>query len=132
LKNDEAEAMVNTWEHGYLKVPGLRLLYILPRSEVDEVLPLSMSPAPQNFVRSFVGRIEILLDSEEQQILNDIIRQSYSFNVNSLGRFAEPILRRVAEVYRGRQEAPEPSVTYLLNNLIGRVTANSDSSTSIH
>jgi hypothetical protein len=132
LKTNEAQAMVNTWEHGYLKVPGLRLLYILPRSEVDEVLPLSMSPAPQNLVRAFVGRIEILLDSDEQKILKDILTQRYDFNVSTLGRFSEPILRRVNEVYRERETPASQDDVALLNTLIDRVSSYADTSTSIH
>ncbi|MEQ1723354.1 MAG: hypothetical protein ABL930_09275, partial [Pseudobdellovibrio sp.] len=100
---DEAIAMINTWENGYLKVPGLRLLYILPRSEVDEVLPLTLSPAPEKLVRSFVARMEILLDTEEQQILADITEQQFKFRIERLGRFAEPILHRMRAIVQKTQ-----------------------------
>lgn len=106
LKTDEATAMVDTWEHGYLKVPGLRLLYILPRAEVDEVLPLTLTPAPDQLERVFVGRIEVLLDTEEKAILERVLREQGYFQVSSLGRFAEPMLRRVLEVYRAGENAP--------------------------
>jgi hypothetical protein len=95
LFKDEAVAMINTWEHGYLKVPGLRLLYILPRSEADEVLPLTMAPLPQKLVRTFVARMEILLDTDEQNILNEIMLKQNRFRGETLGRFAEPILNSV-------------------------------------
>ncbi len=98
LFRDEALAMVNTWENGYLKVPGLRLLYILPQAEVDDILPLSFSPAPTNLVRSFVARMEILLDTEEARILEEIRAAQNTFKVDQLGRFAEPILRRVRDL----------------------------------
>ncbi|MEK7358457.1 MAG: hypothetical protein AAB250_18580, partial [Bdellovibrionota bacterium] len=72
LNKDEAVAMVRTWEHGYLKVPGLRLLYVLPRAEVDQILPITMTPSPDKFERVFVGRIEILLDTEEERVLTEV------------------------------------------------------------
>ncbi len=112
LRQDEAVAMLDTWEHGYLRVPGLRLLYILPRDEVDAVLPLSMTPAPQRLERVFVGRIEVLLEAEEQKIVHQVRAQKEGFHVASLGRFSEPILRRVSQVsetlgYASPQEAHE-------------------------
>ncbi|MCO5142877.1 MAG: hypothetical protein M9962_07295 [Oligoflexia bacterium] len=109
LKNDEAVAMLDTWEHGYLKVPGLRLLYILPRAEVDEVLPLEMNPAPEKLVRSFVGRIEILLDTDENTIIQKVSQEGEKFSAKSLGRFSEPMLRRAKEVYQERHPNIEPS-----------------------
>lgn len=117
LKSDEAVAMLDTWEHGYLGVPGLRLLYILPRKEVDEVLPLTITPMPENLVRSFVGRIEILQDTEEKEILSRIIQEKQSFQPHKLGRFAEPILRRVQEVYR-EGGGVDPETLNLLQRLI--------------
>jgi hypothetical protein len=103
LNHDEAAAMVSTWENGYLKVPGLRLLYILPRAEVDSVLPLAITPMPDRVARVFVARIELLLDTEELAILAQVLKQRSGFPVESLGRFAEPKLRRVREVAAGQQ-----------------------------
>lgn len=117
LFKDEANAMVNTWENGYFKVPGLRLLYILPRHEVDQILPLTMNPMPSLLVRSFVGRIEILTDSEEQRIIEQVEVLRSNFQVSSLGRFAEPMLRRVAQVYSERP-AVDPRIMTLLQDLI--------------
>lgn len=131
LRRDEALAMVHTWENGYLKVPGLRLLYILPRNEVDQVLPLQITPAPNAMVRTFVGRIEILLDTEEKRILGDIINQTDSYRVDSLGRFAEPILRRVSEVYRQKADA-SPEIIGLLARLIEKSTVADTGSSSVH
>lgn len=114
LYADEADAMFDTWEHGYLKVPGLRLLYILHRNEVEEILPLQMTPAPTKLERVFVGRIEIMLDTDEVKILQDILAQREHFEVTSLGRFAEPMLRRVSQKYQGG----DAEVVKLLSQLV--------------
>jgi hypothetical protein len=124
LYADEALSMLNTWEHGYLKVPGLRMLYILPRAEVDQVLPLSMIPAPDKLERVFVGRIEILLDTQENQILKAIQSEGPRFQVQSLGRFAEPILRRIQEL------APAANAG-LVSSLIDKAAAE-DIGTAVH
>lgn len=102
LRQDEATAMIDTWENGYLKVPGLRLLYVLPRGEVDEILPLTLTPAADKLARVFVGRIEVLLDTEEQRIVDRVVTEGDSFEPASLGRFAEPMLRRALEVYSAK------------------------------
>lgn len=99
LFQDEALAMYNTWKNGYFKTPGLRLLYILPRSEVDTVLPLTMKPQPETLERVFVGRIEIMLDTEEKALVQAVATEGESFDIHSLGRIAEPKLRRGKEVY---------------------------------
>lgn len=118
LNLDEAVAMVDTWEHGYLKVPGLRLLYILPTMEVDYILPMEIEPYPDRLVRVFVGRIEILTDLEETQLLNQILQKREKFNVAGLGRFAEAKLRRLNQVLTAR--APSWENRYLMDDLIQR------------
>lgn len=130
LNADEAEAMISTWEHGYLHVPGLRLLYILPRAEVDAVLPLTITPKPDALVRVFVGRIEVMLDTQEQQILKDVLAKKDDFDVNSLGRFAEPMLRRVMDVYSNGK--PTAEGTALFARLIARSAQGSEATASIH
>jgi hypothetical protein len=134
LKLDEAQAMVATWEHGYLKVPGLRLLSILQRSEVDAVLPLTISPAPEKVERVFVSRMEILLDTDEQKILRDIQDQGLAFDVTSLGRFAEPKLRRVFDVCKtsicslcGSREMDSIFTTLIDRALVGAEKSGSGS-----
>jgi hypothetical protein len=134
LFQDEAEAMINTWENGYLKVPGLRLLYILPRNEVDSVLPLSLSPAPDKLVRAFVGRIEIMLDTEEAQLLKDISSLRLKLDVDNLGRFAESKLRRISQV----AATVRPELVPVIQNLLKRTqpfaapAPESSPSTAVH
>lgn len=118
LFGDEAQAMINTWEHGYLKAPGLRLLYILPSQEIDEILPLSIKPTPDKLKRVFVARVEILLESQETKILNEVLTKRENFSWQELGRFAEPIMRRIEEVYKGT----ETHVKELLAKFIKRAS----------
>lgn len=130
LNNDEAIAMVDTWENGYLKVPGLRLLYILPRGEADSILPLTITPAPEKLERVFVGRIEVLLDTEEQALLSQVLRERSAFQVNSLGRFAEPKLRRLRELYAAKSDAD--STTLAVIDLLVQRAAHGDDSGNLN
>jgi hypothetical protein len=63
----EAEAMLNTWELGYFKSPGVRLFFLLPHAWTDAVLPLDVS-VDADVVRTMVGRIE-LVTPEHRRLL---------------------------------------------------------------
>jgi hypothetical protein len=128
---DEAHAMVNTWENGYLKTPGLRLLYILPRAEVDAILPITLTPAADKLERAFIARIEILTNKEEQTILANIIRDGMNYDIEQLGRFAEPKLRRVQNVYMTQKLNHDPKVLAALNHLIQQSITFSESASTV-
>jgi hypothetical protein len=106
LFEKEAQAMVNTWEHSYFRTDGLRVLYILPRPEVDATIPIQIEPTPDQLVRVMVGRVEILTPERERQIeafisqLGDKdfrVRQEGTAGLAHLGRIGEPALRRVSK-----------------------------------
>ena len=110
LKKDEAKAMVRTWADGYFKTPGLRMLYILPRKEVDRILPLTMTPAPEKMERVFVARLEIMTEKDEFDLVSKIMEQQKSFDVKTLGRLAEPKTRRAYEVYLEQHSKAIPEI----------------------
>ncbi|HVR75832.1 MAG TPA: hypothetical protein VMT52_15985 [Planctomycetota bacterium] len=109
LYEKEARAMVNTWEKSYFRSEGLRVLYILPRETVDEVIPLQIRPAPAEVVRVMVGRVEVLTPGKVALLeawLQDLdsaspgARETARRSIDELGRFAEPALHRVASSSR--------------------------------
>src|SRR5438552_9807693 len=59
LFNDEAEALLNTWELSYFKSAGLRLFFLVPRDWTERYLPLELS-VPAKVSRVLVGRIELV------------------------------------------------------------------------
>lgn len=92
----EADAMVKTWRHNYFETDGVRILYIVPRTLTDRLLPLKLDPAPENLVRVLVGRFDVLTPSMEQraeQLAKTLTTTQGA--LQSLGRFAEPILERI-------------------------------------
>jgi hypothetical protein len=101
----EARAMVNNWEKSYFRTEGLRVLYVIPRPTVDAALPIRISPSPNQLVRVMVGRVEVLTQAKEREIeqavgnldakgLKD--QKTAKGTLARLGRFQEPVLRRIA------------------------------------
>ncbi len=101
----EARAMVKTWRQSWFEEPGWRVFYILPRKVTDAVLPLTISPAPDELVRVLVGRLEFLPRTCER-IVEDAVRALLADDTAAhaaarqtatvYGRFAEAAVRRVA------------------------------------
>jgi len=108
----EARAMVDTWKNSYFRSAGVRVLYIAPKSYPDTLLPMKINPTPRSISRVLVGRVEVLLKSDEKYlseaahhlIINNNISiktnsnknvAEYVSHVKSLGRFAEAKLRYV-------------------------------------
>jgi hypothetical protein len=101
----EAQAMVNTWDKSYFRTEGLRVLYILPRLQVDEIIPLRIKPAPQEVVRVMVGRVEVLTPGAEGRILQAVadsgskdaaVAKAAKAELDRLGRLQGPVLHRIA------------------------------------
>lgn len=100
LADDVAQAMVDTWTRSWFKNVGLRVLYVAPRKWTDGWLPTTITPTPKSLVRTLVGRIESLTPSEENDLLAQIHANAPSgapIDLSTLGRFAEPRLRRALE-----------------------------------
>lgn len=70
LFEDEASAMLKTWELSYFKSPGVRLFHITRRMWNNSVLPLKISGDPE-IKRVMVGRIE-LVTKEQKSLLAKI------------------------------------------------------------
>jgi hypothetical protein len=65
----EATAMVRTWKHSWFGENGNRVLYLVPRPRADELLPLTITPKPDEITRVLVGRHDFL--TPEQEAMTD-------------------------------------------------------------
>ena len=90
LYQDEAQAMFETWRDSWFE-EGSRLLYIVPRQFVDCVLPLSISPAPAQTVRVFVGRLELVTPATQRAVEQALATHDRA-TLASYNRFLVPIL----------------------------------------
>jgi hypothetical protein len=103
LTKDEAQAMIDTWNHTWFAEPGQRVFTIVDRTWVDSVLPLGITPEPKKTERVFVARYEILSPSAEKQ-LETIMTQHSTAESSSkqlaaleLGRFQNGAVELIAE-----------------------------------
>ena len=79
----------------------MKVLYVAPRILTDELLPMTLTPAPSELVRTLVGRVEVLLASEETALLaafKTAAQAQGPLPIDSLGRFAEPKVRRLLSI----------------------------------
>ena len=90
LYQDEAHAMVETWRSSWFE-EGSRLFYIVPPVFVNDVLPLSIKPAPAQTVRVFVGRLELVTPATEKEVEAAFAAHDTA-TLEAYGRFLEPIL----------------------------------------
>lgn len=90
LYPDEAHAMLETWRASWFE-EGARLIYIVPRSFVDSVLPLNIKPAPSKTVRVFVGRLELITPAT-QQAVKSAFTTGDGATLAKYSRFLDPIL----------------------------------------
>jgi hypothetical protein len=113
LYPDEARAMLETWKDSWFE-EGARLLYVVPKGFVDRILPLSISPAPREITRVFVGRLE-LLSTKTRTAIESALAKGDEATLAKYSRFLEPILRILfeaepdpvkAELIRHRLERP--------------------------
>jgi hypothetical protein len=95
LFRDEAHAMLETWRDSWFE-EGSRLFYIVPRAYVDSILPLSIHPAPNQLVRVFVGRMELVTPATERSIETALASHDGAA-LGKYDRFLNPILSIMSE-----------------------------------
>lgn len=108
LYHDESVAMVKTWARQWFRTPGVRVLYLAPRSWTDAQIPLTVAPAPEEMVRVMVIRVEALTRVQERVDLaaareldgTPAARTHGEAHFAALGRFAEPRLRRALAQFK--------------------------------
>jgi hypothetical protein len=95
LYPDEARAMLDTWKDSWFE-EGSRLLYIVPPTFVNRVLPLSISPAPVETARVFVGRLE-LVTGKTRSTIETALASGDEKTLAKFNRFLQPMLEILLE-----------------------------------
>ena len=90
----EAAAMIQTWRDSWFE-EGTRLFYIVPKADIDSVLPLEIQPAPKDMARVFVGRMEIITSATQDDVRHAIAANDQR-TLEKYGRFLEPIAGRIS------------------------------------
>jgi hypothetical protein len=95
LYRDEAHAMIETWKDSWFE-EGSRLIYVVPRGFIDNVLPLTIDPAPGQIVRVFVGRLEIVTPATAMAVKTAVAHNDEA-TLDKYSRFLEPILHTMGQ-----------------------------------
>jgi hypothetical protein len=99
LYEKEALAMVNTWRTNWFEENGTRLFYLFSSKQTDELLPLTVDPAPDEQVRVMVGRLETITPEDCARLTQALTGgnageqptpDAIHAELAALGRFAEP------------------------------------------
>jgi len=93
LYPDEAHAMLESWKDSWFE-EGSRLIYIVPNSFVEQILPLSIRPEPTRVNRVFVGRME-LLTAATQRAIETAVASHDDTTLAKYGRFLAPMIETI-------------------------------------
>jgi hypothetical protein len=121
LYHDEAQAMFETWRDSWFE-EGSRLLYIVSRQFVDSVLPLSISPAPAQTVRVFIGRLELVTPATQRAVEQALATHDQT-TLKRYGRFLVPILENMLASEKNSAKKAQFS-EYLNNAYTAQITLN--------
>jgi len=87
--------MLETWRDSWFE-DGTRVFYIVPRAAVDAILPLTITPAPTEIKRVFVGRMEVVTPAVQHTVEEAIVPKN-SDVLERYARFLGPITDRILE-----------------------------------
>jgi hypothetical protein len=107
LYPEEAHAMLESWKDSWFE-EGSRLIYVVPNSFVETILPLSIQPQPAKIRRVFVGRMELLTPATQNAIEAATATHDKAI-LARYGRFAAPMIEMIL------RKNPRPVHTTELN-----------------
>ena len=113
LSQDEASAMVATWRATWFRESGTRILTIVPRPFVDEILPLEITPKPSVLERVFVARHEIVSPRKQETLVKLLntpeeklgAAEFAKFEELELGRFSSGAMQIATTIQTQRMQA---------------------------
>jgi len=113
LYPEEAHAMLASWKDSWFE-EGSRLIYIVPSSFVEKILPLSIEPQPAAIRRVFVGRMELLTPATQNAIETAVATHD-QLTLAKYGRFLAPMIESILH------KATDPARTAQLNEALQQI-----------
>jgi hypothetical protein len=101
--------MVETWRDSWFE-EGVRVFYVVPPKSVDEILPLTVSPAPTRVERVFVGRMDVVTPFIQQAVTAAIALDDRP-TLERYGRFLGSITDRIMARNPGAIDSAAVSLT---------------------
>jgi hypothetical protein len=107
----EASAMVETWRKTWFRESGDRILTLVPRKVTDGMLPLKITPIPEELERVFVARIEMVSPEREQKLVGLMNSpkipneaEFVEFESLELGRFSNGAMEIATQIQARRMQ----------------------------
>jgi len=113
LYPEEAHAMLESWKDSWFE-EGTRLIYVVPSSFVEKILPLSIEPQPATIHRVFVGRMELLTPATQRAIETAVATHD-KVTLAIYGRFLGPMIESIL------RNATDPVRTAQLNEALQQI-----------
>jgi hypothetical protein len=107
LYPEEAHAMLESWKDSWFE-EGSRLIYDVPNSFVDSILPLTIDPQPAAVHRVFVGRMELLTPATESAIVTAVTNQDQAM-LTRYSRFLPAMIESMLHKNPGSARSAELS-----------------------
>jgi hypothetical protein len=128
LFEDEAKAMLNTWERSYFQGVGQRVFFMVPREWTDAMLPLKLS-VPAEIKRVMIGRIELITPAQREAItrlpdatsFQSLGRFGYAMVLEELRQRPNAALAKFAREQGIRAFAPPPPATQPVASAAGKI-----------
>jgi hypothetical protein len=90
---EEAHAMLESWKDSWFE-EGSRLIYIVPNSFVENILPLSIEPQPATIHRVSLCRMELLTPAT-QDAIETAVTPFDKTTLAKYGRFLAPMMEMI-------------------------------------
>ena len=125
LYEDEAARVTEIWTPEFFQTDGARAIRIVPREQIDALLPMEISPAPDELTRVLIAHVECLTPEREREVETRIAelgadavetREAAMKSLEAFGPFAEGALRRALD------STKDPEVHARLTRLLSPLT----------
>jgi len=105
LYSEEAHAMLESWKDSWFE-EGARLIYIVPHSFVERILPLTIDPKPAAIHRVFVGRMELVTPTTQKAIETAAVSHDQT-TLEKYGRFVPAMIETILRENPGSAHGAE-------------------------
>lgn len=119
LYRDEARAMIDTWRDTWFE-DGMRVFYVLPPATVNQILPLTVRPAPTAVTRVFVGRMDVITPAMMGAV-DRALATNDTATLDRYGRLISPIGDRLLST--AATPAAKARISTMLNARLGAFVA---------
>ncbi len=120
LKEREAKGVAKIWEEEFFKKEGLRVIYAMPRKEIDEILQVEMEPKPKNFKRAMIVCVH-----ENNTLIEDLIRKLGSDDPKTRDQATDTLIRLgrpiKPQIENALKDAKDPEVKSRLHRILAEI-----------